>query len=142
MPKQTIQEQIASMMSEDYGSNFGQDPSAGPARMPSDLSSIVQVTDAVGGQRHTEMKLCSAENCSNNLGGRTCGLAVIEVNQQGGCDNYETSGDSRYEDDEVPSNDDETIRGISDLMSTEIDVPSQRGKVAGIFGSFNNGSMS
>lgn len=139
MPKRpTQQEIIASLMTEDYGSNLGQDPNAGPARMPSDPPTGARVTDD-SSQRHTEMQQCAAENCSNNLQGRFCGLAAVAINQQGGCENYEASGDSRYEDDD-PDQDQETIIGISALMPSEVDVPSQRG-ANGPFGRFNPGTM-
>src|SRR3954466_14541521 len=72
----TIQEDIASLMAEDYGSNLGQNPNAGPISMPSDGPSSTEVRDAVGGDRHTEMRECSAIDCAYNLEGRSCGLAA------------------------------------------------------------------
>lgn len=139
--RQTAQEQIASLMLEDFGSNLGQDPNAGPSYTPSDPPSVVRVTDAVGGDRHTEMRQCSAEGCANNLRGRSCGLAAVEINQEGGCSSYEARGDSRYEDHDEPDEDQETIIGISAMMPSEVDVPSQRGRTSGMFGNFNNGTM-
>ena len=137
----TIQEEIASNMMEDYGSNLGQDPNAGPVSMPSDAPGGAEVIDAVGDERHTEMRECSAIDCANNLRGRSCGLAAIQVDRRGACGSYESRGASRYEDDEVgPDEDEETIIGISTMMPTQVDLPSQRGKMTGGFGNFNNGT--
>lgn len=141
MRRPTAQEHIASLMLEDYGSNLGQNPNAGPTHIPSDPPSIVRVTDAVGGDRHTEMRQCSAESCGNNLRGRSCGLAAVEINQHGGCSSYEARGDGRYDDHDEPDEDSETIIGISAMMPGEVDMPSQRGSFAGQFGQFNNGTM-
>lgn len=141
MPKRrrlTGPELIASMMIEDCGSNFGQDPTAGPERMPINQAAGLHVIDAVGTERHTEMRECSAQSCANNVKGRHCGLAAISINDHGGCDNYEADEEEEC-DDEVPDEDAETIIGISKLIPNEFDVPTGRGAISGMYGHFNSG---
>ncbi len=136
-PRRITPDDIAVLM-EDFSSNFGQDPTASAARMPADLPmAAAQVTDGVGKQRHTEMRECVAESCTNNLQGRTCGLSAIEINREGGCGSYEPRAE-QCEDDDVPSADAETIIGISAMMPAEADHPAQ---LSNMHGKFNPGAM-
>ena len=93
--------QIARMVTEDsYGLPLSMPESPVIAHAP-----LSNFNDSGEHAQNTMLRGCSAERCANNDGGK-CNLEMVDINQYGGCTQYEAAaggsddGQGRYEEDE------------------------------------------
>ena len=83
----------------------------------------------------THINSCCATGCAHNINGERCGLTKIEVNERGGCSNYEAETDDFDDEYEQEVN---MIDGISNAMPEQPDFPTAMSNMAG---RFNPGAM-
>ena len=132
-------ERIATLM-EAYEvgvARTGEVADGAPMRMPSEppLSGGAQVLDGRSNQRQTQVIACTAGSCAHNIHGRQCSLNSIEVNERGGCADYEPEAD---EEEDESTYDGRTIVGIANDTPEKPDHPSGIGQMVG---KFNDGAM-
>lgn len=85
--------------------------------------------DNDGQDTETQVSQCAAITCSNNKGGR-CGLEAVEINDRGGCEQFEAGADNveGAEEDEGRYEEEETdVSGNSNTNASNLPQPGGRG---------------
>jgi hypothetical protein len=94
MSRQSIPLVVADLMMEyEDGMTAGITGLTGQETPDLDMPGGHAVDDGVSEAPGTGMRACGAVNCAHNVEGQRCELDQIEINQHGGCSDYEAAAD-------------------------------------------------